>query len=65
MDGFSVVNVEVGSERGEVKEGGTSSDDEFYEPPTKKSKLLDAELAAAKQEVVKSTRVLLKFFRLR
>ncbi|KAF9199408.1 hypothetical protein BGZ59_003985, partial [Podila verticillata] len=55
-----VVNVDVGSERGEVEEGGTSNGDtsngdEFYEPPTKKTKLLDAELAAAKQEVVKST----------
>lgn len=55
-----MVNVDVGSERGEVEEGGTSNGDTsngdgFYEPPTKKTKLLDAELAAAKQEVVKST----------
>ncbi|KAI9240864.1 MAG: hypothetical protein BYD32DRAFT_407227 [Podila humilis] len=60
VDGCSVVNVDVGSERGEVEEGGTSNGDTsngdgFYEPPTKKTKLLDAELAAAKQEVVKST----------
>ncbi|KAF9115963.1 hypothetical protein BGX30_006116 [Mortierella sp. GBA39] len=54
-DGCSVLDVDVVSENGKVEEGGTSNNDEVYEPPTKKTKLPEAELAAAKQEIVKNT----------
>ncbi|KAG0301671.1 hypothetical protein BGZ98_008144 [Dissophora globulifera] len=51
-EGCGVLENDVGSENGEVEEGGASNN----EPRTKKAKLrLETELAAAQQQIVKDT----------